>query len=119
MAAFVRRGSTFGFSTVLFTFTDSLRLCPGTPSNVCSILSFARDSRGFPTGAWYRPPPEDAEDWRRSAALVVRGTIVGLWVVTGAGRALKDEEESDGRDELDGDTGSSLNTGELAKSALI
>lgn len=69
------------------TDMDSVRLCPGTSANICRMASLEGGVRGPGERRWTIGGVMRA---RRSAARVVRGTIVGVTWERGISRALKE-----------------------------
>jgi hypothetical protein len=84
-AARVMRGSIDG-AMVDATGMDSVRLCPGTFANIFWRASLEGGVRGL----WLRSILGGVAPVRRSAARVVRGTIVGEICDGGISRALND-----------------------------
>lgn len=82
-AARVMRGGIDGGLTDA-TGMDSVRLCPGTFANILWRASFEGGVRGL----WLRSILGGVTPVRRSAARVVRGTIVGEICDSGISRAL-------------------------------
>ena len=82
-AARVMRGSIDG-SMVDATGMESVRLCPGTFANILLRASFEGGVRGL----WLRSILGGVAPVRRSAARVVRGTMVGETCDSGIRRAL-------------------------------
>ena len=92
------RGDIVG-AKVEATGMDSLRLCPGTSSNILRIASF----EGGVRGPGERSILGCTMPARRSAARVVRGEMVGITWEGGISRALKEvrrEDEPFVREEL-------------------
>lgn len=83
-AARVMRGGVGG-GAVEATTIDSVRLCPGTLANICWRASFVGGVRG-PRSRSFLGGVTPA---RKSAARVVRGTMVGEACDGGISRALK------------------------------
>jgi hypothetical protein len=84
-AARVIRGGIVG-AAVDATEMDSLRLCPGTSANILCMASLD----GVVRGEWLRSILGGVTPARRSAARVVRGTMLGNTWVKGISRALKE-----------------------------
>jgi len=80
------RGDIVG-AKVEATAMDSVRLCPGTSANICRMASFEGGVRGPGERCWILGGVMPA---RRSAARVVRGTIIGVTWERGISRALKE-----------------------------
>jgi len=84
-AARVMRGGIKG-ARVDATGMDSVRLCPGTSANIFLRVSFEGRVRGL----WLRSILGGVTPVRRSAARVVRGTMVGETCDSGISRALNE-----------------------------